>query len=45
MRSDIQRELDLVASDHGDGDVLAALGLVVYTEVSSVGSFVGNDLD
>lgn len=32
MRSDIQRELDLAASDHGGGNVLAALGLVVYTE-------------
>ena len=32
MRSDIRRELDLAASDHGGGNVLAALGLVVYTE-------------
>jgi hypothetical protein len=32
MRSDIQRELDLAASDHGGGNVLVALGLVVYTE-------------
>lgn len=32
MRSDIQRELDLAASDHGGGNALAALGLVVYTE-------------
>lgn len=32
MRSDIQRELDLATSDHGGGNVLAALGLVVYTE-------------
>lgn len=33
MENDIQRELMFARTPHGGGNVLAALGLVVYTEV------------
>src|SRR5437867_4462941 len=32
MRSDIQKQLDLAQSGKGGANVLAALGLIVYTE-------------